>query len=81
MIAYKFPFVETRTLRQHFQLGKFGEATLRSKLPAPIYWIQPARKVLWNFRLVQDHLIHGDGPHHQQLVEKFLSSLNTQQGE
>ncbi|ABW27282.1 hypothetical protein [Acaryochloris marina] len=73
-----FPFVDTRTLRTHFQLGKFCESRLREQLPSPIYWIQPERKVLWNIRLVQDYLLNGDGPSHQRLVEEYLSTLEPQ---
>uniref|UniRef100_B8HUB3 Uncharacterized protein n=1 Tax=Cyanothece sp. (strain PCC 7425 / ATCC 29141) TaxID=395961 RepID=B8HUB3_CYAP4 len=70
-----FPFVDTRTLRQRFQIGKYGETELRRKLSPPLYWIQPDRKVLWNWVLVQDYLLHGDGPQHQRLVETYLKTL------
>jgi hypothetical protein len=71
-----FRFVETRTLRQHFEIGKFGEAKLRNQLPSPLYWIQPDRKILWNFELVRDYLLNGgDTPEHQRLVEEYLSTL------
>lgn len=72
-----FPYIDTRTLRSHFQIGKFGEAKLREQLPSPIYWIQPERKVLWNFRLIQDYLLNGDGPNHQRLVEEYLTTLDS----
>jgi hypothetical protein len=71
-----FRFVETRTLRQHYQLGKFVEAKLRNQLPSPLYWIQPDRKVLWNFELVRDYLLNGgDRPEHQRLIEEYLQTL------
>ncbi|MDX1977187.1 MAG: hypothetical protein SFT94_05895 [Pseudanabaenaceae cyanobacterium bins.68] len=70
-----FPFVSTLMLRSHFAIGKFGEAQLRAKLPKNLYWIQPNRKVLWNFKLVQDYLINGDGAEHQKLRESFLATL------
>jgi hypothetical protein len=71
-----FRFVETRTLRQHFEIGKFGEAKLRNQLPSPLYWIQPDRKILWNFELVRDYLLNGgDRPEHQRLIEEYLATL------
>lgn len=73
-----FSFVDTKTFRQYFQLGKFYEARLREQLPSPIYWIQPVRKVLWNIRLVQDYLLNGDGPGHLRLVEEYLSTIEPQ---
>jgi hypothetical protein len=76
MVKRTFQFVETRTLRQHFQLGKNIEAKLRTQLPSPLYWIQPDRKVLWNFELVRDYLLNGgDRPEHQQLIEEYLATL------
>lgn len=75
ILPQSFPFVDTRAFRKHFQLGKFGEAVLRQKLPSPLYWIQPDRKVLWNLHLVRDYLLNGDGPEHQRLVESYLKSL------
>jgi hypothetical protein len=76
MVAASFPFVETRTLRQHFEIGKFGEAKLRNQLPSPLYWIQPDRKVLWNWILVRDYLLNGgDRPEHQRLTEEYLATL------
>lgn len=76
MVTASFPFVDTRTLRQHFEIGKFGEAKLRSQLPSPLYWIQPDRKVLWNFELVRDYLLNGgDRPEHQRLIEEYLATL------
>lgn len=72
----KFPFVDTRILRQHFHVGKYLERQLRQKLPSPLYWIQPDRKVLWNFVLIRDYLLDGgDTPEHQQLVEDYLATL------
>jgi hypothetical protein len=76
MIAPHFPFVDTRTLRSHFELGKSLEAKLRAKLPSPLYFIQPDRKILWNFRLIQDWIFNGDRPEHQRLIEQFLSTLS-----
>jgi hypothetical protein len=74
-----FPYVSSRTFRsQHFDIGKWGEAELRKKLPSPLYWIQPDRKVLWNVHLVKDYLLNGDRPDHQRLVEQYLSSLPSQ---
>ena len=71
-----FRFVETRTLRQYFEIGKFGEAKLRCQLSRPLYRIQPDRKVLWNLELVRDYLLHGgDTPEHQRLIEEYLSTL------
>lgn len=75
MIACRYPFVDTRSLRQHFQLGKFGEAALRRKLPSPIYWIQPDRKILWNFELIKNYLLNGDCPAHRKVVESYLQSI------
>jgi hypothetical protein len=76
MVTASFPFVETRTLRQHFEIGKFGEAKLRNQLPSPLYWIQPDRKVLWNWILVRDYLLNGgDRPEHQRLTEEYLATL------
>lgn len=77
-IIQVFPYVDTQTFRNHFQLGKFCESRLREKLPNPIYWIQPDRKVLWNLRLIQDYLLNGDCPSHQRLVEQYLSTLEPQ---
>jgi hypothetical protein len=78
-IPHSFPFVSSVTLRsQHFEIGKFGEAELRKKLPSPLYWIKPERKVLWNLHLVKDYLLNGDRPDHQRLVEQYLSSLPSQ---
>jgi hypothetical protein len=75
-----FRFVETRTLRQYFEIGKFGEAKLRCQLPSPLYWIQPDRKVLWNLELVRDYLLHGgDTPEHQRLIEEYLATLEPPQ--
>lgn len=72
----QFPFVDTRMLRKHFQIGKFGEGELRRKLPSPLYWIQPERKVLWNFVLIRDYLLNGsDTEKHRNLVESYLASL------
>jgi hypothetical protein len=69
-------FVSSRTLRsQHFEIGKYGEAELRKRLPSPIYWIQPDRKILWNLVLLRDWLLHGDRPDHQRLVEQYLQTL------
>ena len=70
-----YPFVSTRTLRSHFEIGKFGEAELRKKLPSPLYWIQPDRKVLWNLVLVRDYLLKKDSPSHQDLIKTYLASL------
>jgi hypothetical protein len=76
MVTASFPFVETRTLRQHFEIGKFGEAKLRNQLLSPLYWIQPDRKVLWNWILVRDYLLNGgDRPEHQRLIEEYLATL------
>jgi hypothetical protein len=76
MVKRIFPFVDSRELRQHFRLGKSPEVALRLKLSTPLYWIQPDRKVLWNFELVRDYLLHGgDTPEHQALVEQYLASL------
>jgi len=69
-----FPFVGTKELRAHFNIGKFGEASLRSKLPRGIYWTKLDRKILWNFRLLQSFLLRGDCPDHQRLVEQFLQA-------
>jgi hypothetical protein len=81
MVAASFPFVDTRTFRQYYQLGKFGEAKLRNQLPSPLYWIQPNRKVLWNWILVQDYLLNGgDRPEHQQLIEEYLETLEPIKG-
>lgn len=74
--SQKFPFVDTRSLRQHFEIGKFGEASLRKKLTTPLYWIQPERKVLWNLVLVRDYLLNGNGSEHQRLVETYLKTLS-----
>lgn len=47
----EFNYIRTTKLRQTTaDLGKFAEAKLREKLPSPIYWIQPDRNVLWNWR-------------------------------
>jgi hypothetical protein len=74
-----FPYVSTHTLRsQHFEIGKFGEAELRKKLPSPLYWIQPDRKVLWNVHLVKDFILNGDRPDHQKLIESYLGTLPSQ---
>ncbi len=71
-----WPFVCSKTVRdRYFDYGKYGEAQLRKKLPRPLYWIRPARKVLWNVRLLQDFLLHGDRPDHQNLVEQYLKTL------
>jgi hypothetical protein len=75
ILPENFRYVDTRTLRASFQVGKFGEAALRQKLPSPLYWIQPDRKILWNFELVRDYLLNGDGPAHQRLVEEYLATL------
>jgi hypothetical protein len=75
MLNQSYPFVQTKTLRQHFELGKFAEARLRSQLPSPIYWIQPERKILWNLVLVKDWLINGAGESHNRMIEDYLSSL------
>ncbi|NCJ05170.1 hypothetical protein GS597_01275 [Synechococcales cyanobacterium C] len=72
---FNFPYLDTRSLREVFGLGKFGEARLREKLPSPIYWIKPDRKVLWNFVLVRDYLINGSGPAHDRLVERYIATL------
>jgi hypothetical protein len=76
MLISPYPFVQTRTLREHFELGKFAETRLRSQLPSPIYWIQPERKILWNLVLVKDWLINGSGDSHNRLVEEYLLSLS-----
>jgi hypothetical protein len=76
MINSDYPFVQTKTLRQHFELGKFAETRLRSQLPPPIYWIQPERKILWNLVLVKDWLINGSSDSHNKLVEEYLLSLS-----
>jgi len=71
-----FPYVSSRTLRSHhFEIGKFGEAELRKKLPSPLYWIKPERKVLWNVCLIKDLLIFGDRPEHIRLVDQYLKTL------
>lgn len=70
-----YPFISTATLRKHFDIGKFGEAELRKKLPSPLYWIQPDRKVLWNFILLRDYLLKGDCDEHQKLIQKYLDAL------
>lgn len=76
MVTASFPFVDTRTLRKHFEIKKYGEARLREKLPSPLYWIQPDRKVLWNWVLVRDYLLNGsDTDEHQRLVEEYLTTL------
>ncbi len=75
-----YPFVSSRTLRsQHFEIGKYGEAEMRKRLPSPLYWIktQGNRKTLWNVRLLKDWLLHGDRPDHQRLIEQYLQTLPT----
>jgi hypothetical protein len=78
IMPQNFPYVSSRTLRsQHFEIGKFGEAALRKKLPSPLYWIQPDRKVLWNLYLIKDLILNGDRPAHTRFVEQYLASLPT----
>lgn len=73
----QFPWLGTKTLRTHIELGKWTESRLRNELPAKIYWLQPAgsRRVLWNLRLIQPWIL--DGPEsrkHQHLLEEFAAS-------
>lgn len=70
-----FPFVSSKTLRLHFQFGKWQESDLRKKLPSPLYWIQPNRRCLYNLYLVKDYLLNGDSPEHQILIESYLATL------
>jgi hypothetical protein len=77
-----WPYVSSRTVRsQYYEIGKYGEAELRKRLPSPLYWIravgQGGRKTLWNVRLLQDYLLNGDRPDHQRLVERYLQTLPT----
>jgi hypothetical protein len=72
-----FPFIGTVELREHYVLGKFWEAKLKQELPSPLYWIQPDKKILWNFRLIQSYLLNGlESSQHQALVEEYLTMLN-----
>ncbi|UJB69178.1 hypothetical protein HRE53_22770 [Acaryochloris sp. 'Moss Beach'] len=81
MISPDYPFVETRTLRRHFETGKYVDRELREKLPSPLYWVRPgSRKILWNLVLVRDYILHGgDRPEHQRLIEEYLASIEPPQ--
>jgi hypothetical protein len=72
-----FPIVDTLQFRNQAGTTKFVESRLRSELPSPLYWTKypSGRKIYWNLRLVQDYLINGPGPAHDQLIEKYLATL------
>jgi hypothetical protein len=72
-----FPFFGSEILEQRLDLRKHSRGKLQKLLPSPLYWWQfpGARKIFWNWVLVQDYLLHGDGPSHQRLVEEYLATL------
>ena len=74
----KFRFMTEKSIRQEkFELTRWQSAQLRSKLPVGIYWVklENGRLVQWNWTLLQNFLIDGDGPIHRALVEEYLSTL------
>jgi hypothetical protein len=80
--SYKFRFLTERSIkREKLEITRFQSAQLRAKLAKGIYWLQIAEGGLiqWNWDLLQDYLINGDRPEHQQLVEEFLATLPTNQ--
>ncbi|MBW4552957.1 MAG: hypothetical protein KME35_17885 [Aphanocapsa sp. GSE-SYN-MK-11-07L] len=73
----QFMFVGSAVLEARLDLRKTQRVELQKQLPCPLYWFQfpGGRKVFWNWELVQDYLINGDGPNHQRLVEQYLATL------
>jgi hypothetical protein len=72
----KFKFLlETYIRKNLFQLTRGQAASLRTKLAQGIYWIliPGGRKYHWNWTLLQDYLLQGDCPKHQELVKEYLS--------
>jgi hypothetical protein len=73
----QFPFVGSAVLEVRLDIRKTQRVELQKKLPSPLYWFQfpGGRKIFWNWVLVQDYLINGDGPNHQRLIEEYLATL------
>jgi hypothetical protein len=69
-----FPFVEGRSLP--YALSSFQLCRLRDQLPKGIYWIKPARRILWNKVLMIDYFINGpESPGHKELIEEYTACL------
>ena len=75
----KFKFLTERSLKEKkIELTRWQSAQLRGKLPRGIYWIQIAKGGLiqWNWRILNDFLIFGNRPEHQELIEEYLATLS-----
>lgn len=70
-----FPFVDKRELQTHLRLTDLMLANLRKKLPSPLYFIKPDRKVLYNLKLIQHYFLVGIGADHDRLVQEYLATL------
>lgn len=69
-----FPFVYAKDLP--YALTSFQLCRLRDQLPKGIYWVKPARRILWNKVLMMDYFINGpETPGHQELIEDYTASL------
>lgn len=73
----EFRFIGSDKLEKFFDIRKSQREKLRSQLPSGIYWFQvpKGRKICWNLILIRDYLIDGPRPAHNDLVEKYLSTL------
>jgi hypothetical protein len=79
----KFQFLTEKYINANlFQLTRWRTAKLRESLPKGIYWVQVAQggQCHWNWTLLQDFLVNGDRPEHQELVSEFLRSLPSPTG-
>jgi hypothetical protein len=79
-VSDRFRFLTERSIKaEKLEITKFQSAQLRAKLPKGVYWLQITEGglVQWNWTLLQDYLINGDRPEHQQLVEEYLATLPT----
>ena len=74
----KFQFLTGKHIKANlFQLTRWQAAKLRESLPRGIYWVQLAQggQFHWNWTLLQDYLVNGDRPEHQELIGEFVLSL------
>jgi hypothetical protein len=76
-IVRDFPFIGSDRLGRIMDVRKSQRGELRETLPSPLYWFcyPGGRKIFWNWVLVRDYLLNGDGPDHQRLVEEYMQTL------
>ena len=73
----KFRFMTEKSIRQEkFELTRWQSAQLRSKLSKGIYWVRLEKSIYWNWVILQDYMVNGDGPHHQNLIDEYVATLH-----